>query len=123
MLSLYYILLSLYYVHVISGPSTKQQNKVGAKGQPPTPNANCNNFVPWRPIAANDTSIESSKQGLPVTFDGISIALSIAEFEATRAEATQNYKITHTAQKNILAGDQSKWKLHDTEIIYQSIWG
>jgi hypothetical protein len=102
MLSLYYVLLSLYYVHVISGPSTKQQNKVA-----PTPNANCNNFVPRCPIAANDTSIESSKQGLPVTFDGISIALSIAELEATRAEATQNYKITHTAQKHILAGDQS----------------
>jgi hypothetical protein len=75
--------------------------------QPTTPDTNCNNFVPRRPITANDTSIERQQQGLHVPRVGFLIAPAVTEIEATRAEATQNYKNTHTPHIRILAVNQS----------------
>ncbi len=38
-------------------------------------------------------------------------------------EGNANYNIMHTHHKHILAGNQSTWKLHGTEIIYWYTWG
>jgi hypothetical protein len=38
---------------------------------------------------------------------GVSIVPPVAKFEATRAEATQNYNNMHTPHKDILSGNQS----------------
>jgi hypothetical protein len=69
-----------------------------ARANPSTANANCNNFFPRCQILASNTSIKGQNQGLHVLLVRILIALPIAEFKATCAEAIQNYNITHIPQ-------------------------
>ena len=80
-------------LHVVKLGSARQQN---INAYPSTADANCNNFALRRPIATNNTSIERQKQGLHFVLVVFLIAPPVTEFEATRAEATQNHNNTHT---------------------------